>query len=103
MTQGEKSDQMPSDHDVVPIASGFHRVLRGLYQVIDCTSIVVTGCLTIVDGDLDAVIANVFTWAWREWKSSHVDTAVASLADFEIKGQDKVTQPKAKNSRIAWG
>src|SRR5262245_5320105 len=70
--------------DVVPFAGGLHGVPCRLDQIIDGARIVITCARRIVDGDFNAVEADILPWARSERSRRDEYPAVAAWADLEV-------------------
>ena len=61
------------------------------------------GCRGVVDGNLEAVEADVLTWARCQRIGPDKDATVAALADLEVKRQDKVSPHLLVDHHVATG
>src|SRR5262249_12566974 len=78
------------DDNLVPLAGRLHGVPGRFDQIVEGPGVVIAGRGCVVDGDLDAVIANVLARARYKRIRPDEDPAVAAFADLEVQRQYKV-------------
>src|SRR5689334_19356672 len=75
---------------MVPFPDRFHGVPCRLSEIVDRAGVVIAGAGSVIDGNLDAVEADIFAGARRERSGADKDAAVATFADLEIEREDEV-------------
>src|SRR5262245_33901295 len=78
------------DIEVIPFPGGFHGVFQWLNQVVDGAGIVVAGRLGVIDGNLDAVKADIFAGTRSQRGRPDKYAAVAAGTDFEVEREQKL-------------
>ncbi len=72
------------DDDVVPLSHRLHGVLLRRDEVVERAGIVQARAGGVIDGDFDAVEADIFPRTRRQGEGADEDAAVALRADLEI-------------------
>lgn len=78
------------DFDMVPFAGGFHGVFGGFDQVVNRAGVVEAGALGVVDGDFDAIKADVFAGARIQRGGADEDSTIAMGTDFEVENENEI-------------